>query len=73
MNDKKLIEQFESDIEEIWKNYIKQLNEYAYNFGKEHMKGMKEKKIIKIIDKATDSIPELSRDLQESAIEGSKE
>lgn len=73
MNEIQLIEKFETDIEEIWKNYVKQLNEYAYNFGKEHMKGMKEKKIIQIVDRATDSVPELSRDLQESAVEGSKE
>jgi hypothetical protein len=72
MNDNQLIEKFESDIEEIWKQYVKQLEEYAYRFGQEHMKGIKEIKIVRIIDKATDSIPDLSRNLQESAVEGSK-
>lgn len=40
MNNNQLIEKFETDVEEIWKNY---------NFGKEHMKGMKEKKLFRLL------------------------
>lgn len=72
MEKEDLIEKFENDIQEIWREYVNKLDRYAYNFGKEYLKNKKNKEIIDIIDQATYNFSDHSRSLQESAIDGSK-
>jgi molecular chaperone GrpE (heat shock protein) len=67
-----LSDELKSDIEEIWKNYLEELHRRVAIFTMDNLKECTEEEISEIIDNATESVPELSRDLQETALEVSK-